>query len=274
MVLDIIFGPLLRLPAWLSIIILSVLVSFIITIIQKYTTDQKFMKETREQLKKMQKEISEASKKNPKKALQLQSKAMELNSKYMMQSFKPMLFTMIPILIIFGWIMANYSVVGVMENNNITVDVLFNKGATGNVSIYSDDLLLNSSQSYVVNSDKVTFLFNGTTKGIYPVKLKYNNEEYFFDITVSEDGKTIGQKGVTKRANFLGFYYGSTNGFISDKSDIFGISLRLHKLRMFGNFNLGWWFFDKEDKYPGALFLYIIVSIISSMLIRKYMKVY
>ena len=56
-ILNPIFFPLLSLPTLWAVIILSFLISLIITIIYKYTTDQNLMKQLKEEMKEFQKEM-------------------------------------------------------------------------------------------------------------------------------------------------------------------------------------------------------------------------
>ncbi|MFC1769138.1 EMC3/TMCO1 family protein, partial [Nanoarchaeota archaeon] len=90
--LDPIFNPLLALsPLWIMLI-LSFLVSALITLIYKFTTDQNLMKSLKEEIKEFQNEMKEL-KHDPSKMMEVQKKAMQTNMKYMMQSLKSTLFT-------------------------------------------------------------------------------------------------------------------------------------------------------------------------------------
>ena len=100
------FGPVMALPSPWNIAAISLILTLITTIIYKYTTDQKLMKELKDEMKHMQGQMKE-HKHDTKKVMEIQKVVMEKNMKYMMQSFKPMLFTFIPIIFIFGWL-SNY----------------------------------------------------------------------------------------------------------------------------------------------------------------------
>lgn len=253
-------------PAWLSILILSLFASLVMTIIYKYTTDQVFMKSSKEELKKLQTEMK-ASSKDPKKFMKLQSKAMEINMKYMTQSFKPMIITMIPILVIFGWLIATYSFGGVISNNDFSATVFFKEGATGNVSVEPGNLALVSASTLPASTQTV-FTFKGVPEGVYPVKFIYGNESYILDVSVSNDGKKVGTKDVKRQDSIFGISTGSNENRIKKESSIQIISLKLNKYKIFGqDFNLFGW-------YPGVLAVYLFFSIISSMALRKWMKVY
>src|SRR3989338_11338561 len=122
--LNIIFAPLLKLPVLWVVIILSFIVSVIIIVITKYTTDQTLMKKLKDDIKDYQKQIKEL-KGNPAKAMEVQKKAMELNMKYMMHSLKPTIITFIPIILIFGWMSATFAYDGINPNQEFSVTAVF-----------------------------------------------------------------------------------------------------------------------------------------------------
>ncbi|MBL7147402.1 MAG: DUF106 domain-containing protein [Nanoarchaeota archaeon] len=106
-----IFGGLINQNPKLALILISFLLTLLITLVYKFTTNQKMMKETKEELKEMQKEMR-GLKDDPKKMMEKQKKLMEKNMKMMMHSFKPMLFTFIPIIIMFSWLKNEYEPLG------------------------------------------------------------------------------------------------------------------------------------------------------------------
>ena len=76
--LDPVFSPLLQLhPLW-GIAIISLILTWIITLVYKWVTDQKLMKELKDDIKSVQKEMKEF-KDNPAKVIEIQKKAMEKN---------------------------------------------------------------------------------------------------------------------------------------------------------------------------------------------------
>jgi uncharacterized membrane protein (DUF106 family) len=106
--LDPVFSPLLYLHPFISVTILSFLISLIIIVIYKYTTNQTLMKSLKDELKALQAEMK-LLKDQPQKMMEVNKRAMETNMKYMMHSFRSTLFTFIPIIFIFSWMSANYA---------------------------------------------------------------------------------------------------------------------------------------------------------------------
>ena len=110
--LDPVFNPFMSfIPSPYNLIVFSLALSVALTLSYKYITNQKLMKELKDEMKIYQNEMK-AQKDNPEKMLDLQKKVMEKNMKYMMQSFKPTLVTMIPVLIIFAWLRGYYVALG------------------------------------------------------------------------------------------------------------------------------------------------------------------
>ncbi|MFH1065065.1 MAG: EMC3/TMCO1 family protein [Nanoarchaeota archaeon] len=110
-VLDIITGPLFKLPEPFPILMISLILTLATTLIYKYATDQEVMKTLKDDMKAMQAEMK-TLKEHPEKMMALQKEAMQKNMKYMMKSFKPMLITFIPIVFIFGWMRGHYDALG------------------------------------------------------------------------------------------------------------------------------------------------------------------
>lgn len=110
-VMDLIFGPFFRLTSnaqqnnMIGVLVVSVFVSFIITIATAKLVDQELMKKYKKKIKTFQDQMSALQKKGDTKKLQkVQSKMMSIQGEMMKLSFKPMIYTMPPIIIIFGWL--------------------------------------------------------------------------------------------------------------------------------------------------------------------------
>lgn len=90
-----------------SVMVLSLIITLLITIIYKYTSNQKEMKNIRDKQKQYQKEIKEL-RHDPKAMMEKQKQAMKLTGSYFKYSMKPMLYTFLPIILIFGWMRAQF----------------------------------------------------------------------------------------------------------------------------------------------------------------------
>lgn len=101
-VLDPSAGFLLNWNLWIGMAIIVLIITFLTTIVQKYTTDQKALKEIRDEQKKTQKEIKE-NKGNPQKIMELQKKNMSAIPKQFKLSMGSIAYTGIPFILLFRW---------------------------------------------------------------------------------------------------------------------------------------------------------------------------
>jgi uncharacterized membrane protein (DUF106 family) len=247
-IFDFLFGWLLPMPPFWSILIVSLIMSLIVLIITKYTTDQDLMKRLKDEQKELQKEIK-TLKDNPEKMMQVQKKQMESSMKYMTQSFKPMIFTFIPIIIIFGWISANLAYEPIMPGQEFSIKVQFEKGATGTINATAPEGITLTSDAGKQVSDGISiFTFKG------------NEGDYISPgIDFNVNGKTYTQEvKITAKRAYTNPLKSVRDGTVrqietvQDKTQVIKI----------GSFSLSW------------IWSYIIFSIIFSSVLRKWMKVY
>src|SRR3989338_23953 len=173
--LNIIFAPLLKLPVLWVVIILSFIVSVIIIVITKYTTDQTLMKKLKDDIKDYQKQIKEL-KGNPAKAMEVQKKAMELNMKYMMHSLKPTIITFIPIILIFGWMSSTFAYESIKPNEEFSITTIFDKSASGKIELtVPEEMVLTGDKIKNIENNKATWLLKGD-EGEHILEFAYNGE--------------------------------------------------------------------------------------------------
>jgi len=277
MVLGPVLNPFLSLNPLLSMAILSLVLAFLITVIYKYMTDQELMKTLKDDMKKMQEEMKKL-RDNPTKMMEVQKVAMEKNMKYMMHSMKPTLVTFIPLILIFGWLSANFSYVPIAENQKFSTYIFLDNEdvATNATIIVPEGLTLLSEKTAQVkkidaadNPDKLPFKDKDITskryggiieketdvyyagwdlkgkEGEYNVEYQINGQSYYKDILVS---KTRYLPPIKKEEDRI------VKGILVDQG-------KLIVLDLFG-WKLGW------------LGTYIIFSIISSIVLRKVMNVH
>lgn len=95
-------GILLAWNANIGFLIITAILTFISTLIYKYTTDQKTLKEIKEEQKLIQQEMKKY-KDHPEKFMEYQKKSMELSMKVMPMVMRPAIFTIIPFILLFRW---------------------------------------------------------------------------------------------------------------------------------------------------------------------------
>ncbi|MBU0980670.1 MAG: DUF106 domain-containing protein [Nanoarchaeota archaeon] len=244
-----IFDPLLRLQPLVAIILVAFFMSLIITLINRWMTDQKKMKEIKEEGKAYQKEMK-ALKDNPKKMMEVQKKAMGKNAEYMRMSFKPMLITFIPIIIIFGWLNANMAFVPARPGEVFSTTVVMNKGLTGDVTITLPDglILLDNVPIKPIEDSMVTWELKGEL-GDYFIDYTYQDDTVTKEVSITNGDK---YKSVSERA---------------DSTMFKELRIDYEKVKPFGSLSIFGW-------KPGWLGTYIIFSLIFGLLLRKFMKVY
>jgi len=95
-------GALLSFNVNLGVIVFSAVISLMITIVQKYTTDQETLREIKKEQKILQAQMKEF-KDNPQKLLELQKKQLEFIPRTMEITFRPLMYTSLPIILFFRW---------------------------------------------------------------------------------------------------------------------------------------------------------------------------
>ena len=243
-VVDPVLSPLLRLGSFWTIFIISIVLSVVITLIYKFMTNQKKMKELRETIKKHQTDMK-GLKHDPKKMMAAQKQAMEANMHYMMQSFRPMIVTFIPIILIFGWLNANLAYDPLQSGEEFTITATFSRGVTGDAGIVG-------AEGLQVLSDTTQPIINGMAvwnlqgeEGEYIVQYKYNGEILDQELVIGEGDfkKPIkAHKGSSIRRTVIG-------------------NKPIIVMNIFG-WKVGW------------LGTYIVFSLIFSFLFRKLLKLY
>lgn len=101
-VLDPTFGALLSFNFFWGFIIITAILALILSLIQKYTTDQEALRELKKEQKILQQEMKKY-REHPEKLLALQKKQLEFIPKTFDLTMKPLLFTSIPIILLFRW---------------------------------------------------------------------------------------------------------------------------------------------------------------------------
>jgi uncharacterized membrane protein (DUF106 family) len=243
-----VFDPLLNLGPFWAILIISLIVSFLVTIIYKLVTNQTEMKQLKTELKGYQNQMKQ-SKSEPEKVMSLQKQAMSTNMKYMKHSFKPTLITFIPILLVFGWLQAHLAFVPLAPGMDFDMTATFDTGIGEQVAIdVHDNFEIIGESNKTITSDTV-FRLKAQQEGDYIVDVLHNGKIYSKDIKI-----TIGQSYAEEIKTFK-------------NEPIKSITINYNKLKPLGDTSLFGW-------QPGWLALYIIFSIIFSMSLRKMFKLY
>lgn len=260
--LNFLFGPIARLEPFLGLSIITLIVSIIIVLIYRVVTDQKRMKELKERMNKFQDEMKKL-KDNPEKMMAKQKEMMSINMEMMKHSFKPTFYTFIPVIIIFGWMAANFSYYPALPGEVVTTTVFFDKEATGQIQLLVPDgiTLLNNSNQTIADG-KASWKLKAEKEGDYNLVYEFNSEYIQNDFVVSKEKKTVHASKTRKM--LFDFIYSQNKEPLSGNSLVREIRTDYRQIKPLGiiGFNINW------------LWSYIILSVIFSMLLRKFMKVY
>jgi uncharacterized membrane protein (DUF106 family) len=252
-ILNPIFSPLLKIPAVIAIAIVSLLVSFIITIVYKYMTDQTLMKDLKTRQKDLQKKMK-TLRSDPAKLMKAQKEAMEVNMKYMSQSLKPTLVTFIPIIIIFAWLNANIAYEPILPGQEFTATLTFNKDFAGNVTLEApENIKVIGSSNKEITNGTASFKMKGK-EGEYGLPFTYDNKKYTTTVIITKDTR----------------YAPVQKTFSKEPLKMITLSnQKLIAINLLGRDEGG--FFSGRIGWLGT---YIIFSIIASFGLRKLMKIY
>ncbi|HII17327.1 TPA: DUF106 domain-containing protein [Candidatus Woesearchaeota archaeon] len=197
-ILDPIFGPILHLdPVW-AIIIITFIITLIITVIYKFSTDQGAMKSLKQEMKDIQKQMREV-KDDPKKVMELNKVSMQKAGEQMRHSLKPMLITMLPILIIFTWFASNLAYYPITPGQEFTTTVILNPAFAGNLSIEAPGLetigdtfpqLSEETKGWLFkkNLKKASWRLKGS-EGEYDILYQIGDNHYSKDIIITNAKK-------------------------------------------------------------------------------------
>lgn len=262
MVLENLF--LFKLSPFLAIFLLSLAVTLFVTFIYKFTTNQDRMKNLKQDQKKLQAKYKKHMK-EPEKAMKIQKELMAKNMEYTKHSFKSTLYTFIPLIILFAWMNAHFAYQNIEPDTPFTTTMTFVEEAAGEVMIEpSEDLELLSPATRDVNGT-VTWELKGP-EGFHTVTYAYGEEIYALEIVITKDWTYKNPLLTKQQGSFFGI--GSDDApRIPEESQIEEIKIDLEKTTPFGGFSLFGW-------HPGWLATYIVFSIVLSILLRKWLKVY
>ncbi|MFH1311231.1 MAG: EMC3/TMCO1 family protein [Nanoarchaeota archaeon] len=110
-VLDPSVGLLLNWNITWGMAIIVLIISVATTLIQKYATDQKTLREMKKEQKSLQEEMKKY-REHPEKMMELQKKQMEFIPKMLKISMRPVIYTAIPLILFFRWFMDFFTAAG------------------------------------------------------------------------------------------------------------------------------------------------------------------
>jgi uncharacterized membrane protein (DUF106 family) len=258
--LDPVLSWLLYLDPALGIMIVSLLVSIIITVAIKYLSNQSLMKDLREELKELQKQMK-SLKNNPNKLSKVNSQFMETNMKYMTHSMRPTLFTFLPIILVFGWLNSHIAYYPIMPNQEFDVSVIFKEG-DGSITLKDvEGITFLDPAEKQISGNKVSWTLSGK-EGVYDLEFTYKDTTYTKDVII-----TTKREYAKVEQSFSKGLFSS-----SDENGLSKIVVSNEKVLPFTTVpvikDIPW---VSTWSWLGAYFLF---SIVFSMSLRKFFKIY
>ncbi len=240
--------PLLNNSPFLGILLFSFLISVIIVLAYKYFTNQEEMKRIKDSQKEAQKRMKEL-KDNPSEMMKIQKEAMGKNFEYMKHSMRATLITILPIIIVFGWMNSHLLYEPIYPGESYSITAKFPPGLTGGAELVADEgTELLSPAKQPVNSDTTWTL--KSTAGEHFITIKAGTTEQTKKVLITTELKAEQPVSLFRH------------------SDIEQIKINYNKLLPLGpSVSIFGW-------QPGWLGLYILLSIVFSVVLRKVLKVY
>ncbi len=243
-----------------TFIVISFLGSLVVTLVYKYTTNQRLMKQLRLDITKYQEQMKKT--KDTKKLLEIQKKAMDINMKYMMQSLRPTLFTFLPFILILGIISSHLAFSQIHPNSEFNVSVVLDNDAKIPITATPlDGLVLLDVRNNSVSAQN--FTFKGP-EGKYVIEFSNGIESVQKRVIISSSWKYEHyalDKSLGIGDRLLSFFvkdYEKLDSGSSFKS----IHIIQSPVRPFGDLKI-------FGYAPGWIATYFLFSLIFSMLLRK-----
>jgi uncharacterized membrane protein (DUF106 family) len=240
--------PLLKLPPFLVIALVAFVLSLLITVIYKYTTNQKELKSIRDETKTIQDEMK-AVKGDMAKMTELNQRLLGLTSKQMQHTFKSYIFTFLPVILIFGWLQGHMAYTPILPGEVFTTTAVFEKEAFGNVTLSAPGLELLSPATQEVSASVIWKLKGDAGK--YALEYTYGKEVFQREAIISNSWEYANEA--------------PTKG-ISKASSVSKIKVDLEPLHPLGFSIFGW--------QPGWFATYFILTMLFTFPLRKLIKVY
>ena len=253
-----ILSPILNLPPIVAVAFLAFVIALILTLIQKFATDQARLKEIKGEMKKAQKRIRELQKEDPQKAMQVQKDSMKLTLETMRHSMKSMLYSFIPIIIIFTWMAGNLAFEPINPNQEFDVSVFLENALDNAIVIDLPDSLEVVDTETNAEETVTTWTLRGSA-GEHLVEFETDNSRESKIVLITDNQRYADQEKVKPHFTL----FGAGEGFLNENSEINKIRIDYQKkiyINIFGG--MGW------------LLTYILFSLIFSIAMRKLLKVH
>lgn len=225
----------------LGLFLVSLILGIFSTLVYKYFTDQKKLKELAERRKELSEEVKKHSS-NPARVKEINSELMKIGFfETYRHTWKAMLITIVPFILIYSWlgVSLGYAPLAVGEEFNVVLN--FVDDAVGNVSLDSDIYVVGDAEKKI--EKEVNYVLKPSLNGEFELKFKYGGSEKVKKVYV----------GVNPPQN-----YNSVETF--PNSMLKSISMGQKKADLWFGWSWFWW--------------YLIFVMVITLVLRKYLGVH
>jgi len=249
---DPIFNWLLNFHPFIATLIISIIFGAITTLVYKFASNQKKIKELKDKQKSLQKKIKTIPKTEPEKIMKLNSEMMKISGPLMKETFKPTMWTLIPSLLILTWMAANLAYASISPGSMFSITAEFNEGVTGNITMIIEPEqgveYINSETQIINNNSIAVWNLKAIKSGEYNLLFKFHELEINKELLITEKWDYIEPKLFVKQQGLK------------------SIVVNHNKIKPFQGVpiigGLNW------------LWSYIILTMIFTTVLRKLMKIY
>lgn len=248
------------LPPALAIGLVALAISFLVTIVYKFTTNQKLMKALHIEMKELRGQIKGT--KDTSQVADLNKKLMEKTFTQITHSMKSTIITLVPVFLIFGWLHANVAYQEISPGEEFTAQMELAEGGTATIS--SETLEITSEKEQEITEGKASWTLKGP-EGEHEILFNYGDETYRMRAVVTNDWN-YADPTLEKENKLFGIVNIGDSNPIKQGSEIQKISLLLEPVHPLGITLFGW--------QPGWLATYFIFMLGLTYPIRRILKVH
>jgi len=257
MVVETILNPVLsplKINPTITIILIALIMSLIITIMNKYLVDQNKAKEIKKEIKELQAKL----KQEPDKFGEIHKKIMSKTKDQFKLTIKSMLLSLPIALIIFAWLSTSAAYEQIEPNQEFNVLIEFEKEATNkNIQVTSQTLEVISNTTIEEN---LQYKLKGP-EGKHTINYQYGDETYEQEVLITPNWEYLNNP----LQKTTGFIISFGTGDIQETSQIKKITTQLNPVKPLGNLSIFGW-------HPGWIASYLLFSIIFTIALRKIFK--
>ena len=257
-----------------TLILIGFLVSLFVTLVSKFLTDQKALKKIKEDMSELRAKLK-THKSDIKVMGDVNRQMIQRSSEQMRKSIRSLFFTLLPLLLVITWMQGNVALDNIDPGDQFSISVILDEEQTedvnillsveGEATLQENQTALQIIEPATYNSSVPLWILTAEQAGNATLTYTINDaENYTQEILITEQWR-YNDPLLEKDKEVLSIRYAS--GELSPSSPVDTLMINLEPTRPFGEFSLFGW-------TPGWLVTYILATLVFSLLLRKFLKVY